>query len=139
MTTKAMILAAFGAAALALPAAASAQPNYGQAYGQAYGWRVDDDRPRGDFDRDRRTALGVYPEFRDIEMHIRREIDEGVRRDLIERDDARDLAGQLRDIQAREMREFRIHGWKLPGDDRARIRADLDRLDHLVDQIRAEG
>ena len=139
MNTKTMILAAFGAAALALPAAASAQPYYGQAYGQAYGWRVDDDRPRGDFDRDRRAALGVYPEFRDIEMHIRREIDEGVRRDLIERDDARDLAGQLRDIQAREMREFRIHGWKLPGDDRARIRADLDRLDHLVDQIRAEG
>lgn len=137
MTPKAMMMLALGAAALAIPAAASAQPYYGQpysqydrGYGQPYG--------RGDFYQQRRGDSGVYPEFRGIETHIRQEIVEGVREDLIERDDARDLMGQLRDIQSREMREFRVHGWNLPDDDRYSIRSALDRLDRLVDQIRDE-
>jgi hypothetical protein len=116
---------------------AAAQPYYGQPYDRGY--RSGDERPRGDFSRGRQAGFGVYPEFRDVEVHIRSEIQDGVREDLIEPDDARDLTAQLRDIQGQEMREFRVHGWNLPQDDRARIRSDLDRLDHLVDQIRDEG
>ncbi|MFI4965038.1 MAG: hypothetical protein ACHP9T_06690 [Caulobacterales bacterium] len=112
---------AAGAAALALPAAASAQY-----------------QPRGDFDRDQRTYFRGYPEFRTEEMHIRREIDDGVREDLLEPEDAADFRDQLRRIQAREAREFREHGRDLPDSDRAEIRAQLDELDRLVDQTRDE-
>lgn len=142
---KTTLLAAIGAAALALPGLASAQPfAYGHAYFVQYGDRPygydrpGEERPYGGDYFGRERNGGVYPEFRGIEAHIRREIIEGVRQDLIERDDARDLMGQLRDIQNREMREFRVHGWNLPDDDRMRIRSDLDRLDRLVDQIREE-
>ena len=137
MTSKRMILFAVGAAVLALPAAASAQPYgqpyYGQRYDQPYG------QPRGDYDR----AYGSgyrgfqgYPEFRGLETHIRQEIQESVREDMIEPDDARDLMGQLQQIRYQEMREFRVHGWNLPDDDRERIRAQLDRLDQVVDETR---
>lgn len=125
--------AALGAAALILPAAASAQqyygdrdqPNYSQSYGQN----------RGDYGRSQ--ARG-YPEFRGIEEHIRREILEGMQDGSIERDDAHDLFGQLRDIQSHEAREFRVHRWNLPDDDRYRLRSQLQQLDQLVDRIRAE-
>jgi hypothetical protein len=137
MTLKSLTLAAVGAATLALPAAATAQ---------TYGFHSDPPRiaiqyygaPQGDWDRDRYRAPQGYPEFRGIEDHIQREIREGVRQDLIERDDARDLMGQLRDIQMQESRELRVHGWNLPNDDRYRIRARLQQLDRLVDQIRDE-
>jgi hypothetical protein len=134
---KTLTLAALGAATLALPAAATAQ-TYGyfspgpRVMVQYYG------APRGDYDRDRYTRMRGYPEFRGIEDHIQREIREGVREDLIERDDARDLMGQLRAIQMQEARELRVHGWNLPDDDRYRIRESLQRLDRLVDQIREE-
>jgi hypothetical protein len=135
--TRTLILAAIGAASLALPGVAAAQQYYGQGYGQpSYGQYYG--QPRGDWYRGGRGRFDGYPQFRGIEAHIRSEIVGGVRDDLIERDDARDLMGQLRDIQMREAREFRIHGWNLPGDDDASLRADLDRLDHLVDQIREE-
>jgi hypothetical protein len=132
--TRNLILAAIGAASLALPGAAAAQQYYAQPY---YG-QPSYPQPRGDWYRGGRGRFDGYPQYRGIEAHIRSEIVGGVRDDLIERDDARDLMGQLRDIQMREAREFRIHGWNLPGDDDATIRADLDRLDHLVDQIREE-
>jgi hypothetical protein len=60
----------------------------------------------------------------------------GLREDLIERDDARDLLSQLRDIQTQEWREYRVHGWNLAYDDQARIQARLNQLDRLVDEIR---
>lgn len=139
MTLKTMMLLAVGAASLALPAAASAQqydePGYGRPYGgyqQPY-----DGQPHGDWYR-RGYGFQGYPEFRGVEMHIRREIEESVRDDMIERDDARDLIGQLRRIQYQEAREFSFHGWRLPDDDRERIRAQLDRLDRTVDQTREE-
>lgn len=142
MTTKVKLAAAFGAVALTLPALASAQgyygqPGYAQGDGRGY-YDRGDDAPRGDYDRYRRGDVGPYPEFRGIEQHIRQEIQGGVREDLIERDDARDLMDQLRDIQNRERREYAVHGWNLPGDDRERIRDDLNRLDRLVDRIRSE-
>ena len=124
---KHAFLAIAGAASLLIPAAAAAQSYYAQGY---YA-------PRGDYDGARRGFAG-YPEFRGIEGHIRGEIRDGLQQDLIEPDDARDLLGQLRDIERQEVREFRVHGWSLPDDDRDRIRARLDQLDHLVDQIRAE-
>jgi hypothetical protein len=132
--TRNLILAAIGAASLALPGVAAAQQSYGQPY---YG-QPSYPQPRGDWYRGGRGRFDGYPQFRGIEAHIRSEIVGGVRDDLIERDDARDLMGQLRDIQMHEAREFRIHSWNLPGDDDAAIRADLDQLDHLVDQIREE-
>jgi hypothetical protein len=140
---KILTLAALSAAALALPAAATAQTWGAPAYGprdmvQYQGAPREYGAPRGDWDRDRYRQPRGYPEFRGIEDHIAREIREGVRQDLIERDDARDLMGQLRDIQTQEAREMRVHGWNLPSDDRYRIRESLQRLDRLVDQIRDE-
>ena len=127
---KQAALAVLGAAALATPGLASAQA-YGRPDPAPY------DSPRGDW-YGRGGRFSGYPEFRGIEDHIRREIWDGVRQDLIERDDARDLLAQLQDIKGWEAREFRIHGWRLPNDDRARLRDRLDQLDQLVDQIREE-
>ena len=50
----------------------------------------------------------------------------------------KELMGQLRQIQMQEAREFGVHGWNLPDDDRERIRDQLARLDHLVDETRDE-
>jgi hypothetical protein len=137
MTLSRKLMAALGASTLALPAMAAAQPYYGQPNDRGY--PSDYERLRGDFSRGRQARFGGYPEFRDVEAHIRREIQDNVQENLIEPDDARDLMAQLRDIQGRELREFRVHGWGLPQDDRARIHSDLDRLDRLVDHIRDEG
>lgn len=141
MIANKMIIMAASAAALALPAAASAQQYYGQSpegrqysqqpYGQQY------QQPRGDWNQGRRGFSG-YPEYRGIEAHIRQEIAEAVRDDMIERGDARDLMNQLRQIQAQEAREFRVHRWNLPDDDRMRIRSQLTQLDQVVDQTRNE-
>jgi hypothetical protein len=128
-------LVALGLVALAAPGVAGAQQGYASVAGQVYMAQYDG-QPRGDWYR--RWRFAGYPEFRGIEDHIRREIQDGVRQDLIERDDARDLMGQLRDIQTSEAREYQVHGWNLPGDDRERLRARLDQLDRLVDQIRDE-
>lgn len=142
MNTKKMVLCLVGAAALALPAAASAQP-YGQPYEQQYGRGYDQpsDQPGyygGGGDYEGRRRFSGYPEFRGFEQHISQEIQQSVRDDMIAPDDARDLMGQLRQIRYQEMREFRVHGWRLPDDDRQRIRAQLARLDHLVDETRDE-
>ena len=127
---KKAFLALAGAATLLVPAVAAAQGYYGQGYGRGH-------ERGGDYYGGRRGFPG-YPEFRGIEAHIRGEIRDGLREDLIEPDDARDLFAQLSGIRQQEAREFRVHGWNLPGDDRYRIRARLDQLDHLVDRIRAE-
>jgi hypothetical protein len=141
MTPKKMTLLAIAAASLGLPAVAAAQqygqPDYGRRYGgydQPYGG------PRGDYDRayGRRYGFQGYPEFRDIEDHIRQEIRESVRDDMIEPDDARDLMSQLQQIRYQEQREFQVHGWRLPDDDRERIGDRLQQLDHLVDETRDE-
>lgn len=130
MLHRKMLIAIGGAAVLAFPAVASAQ-RYDDRDGYAPYPRYE---RRGDY----YGAQAGYPQFRGIENHIRREIQEGVRDDLIERDDARDLMAQLRGIQRREQREFEVHGPYLPPDDAQEIRADLDRLDSLVDEIRDE-
>jgi hypothetical protein len=133
---KTAALAALSAATLVLPGVASAQ-QFGFGWARPTPVQYYDQR-RGDWDRDYGRRWGGYPEFRGIENHIRGEIQQGLRDDLIERDDARDLMGQLRDIQAQELREYRVHGWNLPADDRYRIRGRLQQLDRLVDQIRDE-
>jgi hypothetical protein len=79
-----------------------------------------------------------YPQFKGLEAHIRSQIVEGVSDDLIQRDDARDLLGQLRAIQTQEAREYRVHGWDLPDQDQIRLRDQLEQLDRLVDQTREE-
>ncbi len=134
MSARTKLLLVLGAAALAVPAAASAQQYYGQPqYGHpSYG------QPRGDWYRGRRVRFGGYPEFKPLEAHIRGEIQDGLRDDLLMADDARDLTGQLRQIQLEEWREYRVHGWNLPEDDRARIRSELNQLDQTVDQTRDE-
>jgi hypothetical protein len=129
-------LAAIGAAAFVLPGAAGAQQYSGPGYGRLY-YAQEYGQLGGDWYQ-RRAHFYGYPEFRGVEEHIRREIQDGVREDLIERDDAGDLMGQLRDIQMQEAREFRVHGWNLPDDDRYRLRSRLGQLDQLVDQIRDE-
>lgn len=142
MTPKKLMLFAVGAASLALPAVAAAQQHGQPYYGRPYGGY---DQPeyggqRGDYDRSygRRYGFQGYPEFRGVEDHIRQEIRESVREDMIEPDDARDLMSQLQQIRFQEQREFQVHGWRLPDDDRERLHDRLDRLDHLVDQVRDE-
>lgn len=98
--------------------------------------------PRADwddrgYDEEWRSWPG-YPEFRGQEAHIRNQIREDVREDMIAPDDARDLMDQLRDVHRWEYREFQNHGWRLPYDDGARIHDRLARLDHQVDEIRDE-
>ena len=141
MTPKMMMLLAVGAATLALPAVAAAQ-QYGQPYyGRPYGYDQGYGGSRGDYDRSYGGRYGRfqgYPEFQGIENHIRQEIWQSVREDMIEPDDGRDLMNQLQQIRYQEQREFQVHGWRLPDDDRERIHERLDRLDHLVDQIRDE-
>ena len=146
MTPRTMILLAASVAALALPAAASAQPYNGQTEyrpqpqydGQRGYGQPDYGQPHGDWRQPRRGRFTGYPQFRRVEAHIRQEIQEDVREDLLARDDAADLMGQLRQIQMQEAREYRVHGWNLPNDDQARIGAELDQLDRLVDQTRDE-
>lgn len=80
-----------------------------------------------------------YPEFRGEIAHIRSELRQGVNEGWLDDGQARQLSWRLRQVQARETREFRYHGWNLPNDDRAQIRASLDQLDHWVDQARDAG
>jgi hypothetical protein len=98
--------------------------------------------PRGDwddryYDDEFRNAPG-YPDFRDREDHIRSLIRDGVRGDRIERDGAREMLEQLRDIRREEARQYQIHGSRLPRDDYERISNRLARLDHRVDEVRHE-
>ena len=156
MNTRDRILAAAAVIALAVPAASMAQSygggyapypgggydrgdGYGNGYGNGYGYGHQGfDGPRGDYGQEYRPRGGVYPQFRAIEAHIQREIGEGVREDMLEPEDARDLMGQLRRIQYEEMREYREHGWNLPGHDQYRLQAELHQLDQRVDEIRDE-
>lgn len=127
MTPKTMILIAAGAAALALPAAASAQP-----YGYGYGHRYD----RGDYDGDRWGGFRGYPEFRGIEAHISREIEDGLRDRSLSGREVWHLRYELNRIRGWEAQELREHGWDLPYGERLQIRAALDRLDGQVDRAR---
>jgi hypothetical protein len=131
MSIKLKLSAGLVAISLAIPVIA-----FAQSYARQYDGR--DYRPQAYRDAERRDDAGVYPEFRDREDRIRRLIRDGVREDLIERDDARDLMGQLRRIQDNERREFAVHRRNLPADDRDRISDQLSRLDRLVDEIRAQ-
>jgi len=140
MTPKKITLVAVNVVSLLLPMAAAAQqydqPSYGRGrYDQSYGG------PRGDYYRswgDGARRFQGYPEFRGIESHIRQEIWQSVRDDMIERDNARDLLNQLQQIRYQEQREFRVHGWRLPDGDRYRLRAQLEQLNHAVDEMRDE-
>lgn len=124
------------AASVVLPVTASAHQYNSWGYrgrsdtGQS-SYRWSEARPRGDWSANREVA--GYPEFRSIESHIREEIRLGVDEGVIEDDDADDLSDKLRDIQRDEAREFAVHGWELPYDDRLEIRNALDRLDSEVD------
>jgi hypothetical protein len=79
---------------------------------------------------------GVYPEFARMEDRIASQIQDGVRQDVIRRDDARDMFGQLHDIQDRERRAYQAYGPNLPDNERSRIYDALRRLDHRVDEAR---
>ena len=138
MTPTKIILAAMAVASL--PGAAWAQQNYGQPeYRQPqYEGQRDYEHPAGDYGA-RHGRFPGYPQFRDLEAHIRGEIAQAVRDDMIEREGASELMGELRDIQAQEAREFRVHRWNLPNDDDQRIRDRLDELDRQVDQMRDES
>ncbi len=153
MTLKSLLLLASTAAALGVPAVALAQ-SYGDQDQRENGYdrpQSGYDRPRygderqqydryhdGDYYQSSRGGSGPYPQFRGIEQHIHSEIYRGLREDMIERDGARDLLGQLRDIQVQEWREYRVHGSNLPYEDQARIRERFSELDRLVDQSRNE-
>jgi hypothetical protein len=125
-------------AVLSTPLVASAQSYWGQQNGGYQPTERYGAQPRGDWYRSDRPRFAGYPEFRQIEAHIGHEIREGLERDQLDPEDARDLFAQLRQIRMREQQEFRTHGWDLPNDDREHFRDALDRLDHLVDTTRQE-
>jgi hypothetical protein len=90
------------------------------------------------YDDEFRAAPG-YPEFRDREERIRFMIRDGVRDDRIERDDARDLLEQLRDIRRDEARQYQINGPRMSRGDFERISDRLARLDRRVDERSRHG
>lgn len=118
------------------------QSYYGQPDGNpSYGPRGDQpyfEQPGGDWYGAGRMTFRGYPEFRQVEVHIRAEINDGVREDLLAPEDAADFKRQLRAVEARELQEYREHGWNLPEYDRRAIRSRLGALDRLVDQTRDE-
>jgi hypothetical protein len=121
------LLVAAGLAALALPAAASAQAwgggDYGRpGYGGGYGY-----------------GFAGYPQFRDEKAHIRAEIREGLNEGWLDRGQAGDFGRRLQWVQRREAREFQEHGWSLPDWDQQRIRASLDQIDRAIDEARDAG
>ena len=121
MKTTLMIgLAAAAVCGLAMPAAA--QTWGGGDYNSGWG--------------SQRYQFTDYPQFRGEIAHIRGEIRQGVEQGWLGDDEAQRLNAGLRRIQWREMREFGYHGWNLPYDDQASIRASLDNLDRQVDQAR---
>lgn len=140
---KQAILCALGAASLAIPGVSSAQSYYGQ--GDRYdsnGGYAGQGEDRGDYQNGYNHYgyghFNGYPEFRGLEQHIRSEIIQSRRQDMIDQDGAQDLLNQLREIKIDQNREFQRHGWQLPDDDRYRIRSAYERLDREVDRIRQE-
>ncbi len=135
-------LAALTLASVAAPSLAQGYPygGYGNGYGSNGGYG--NGSGRGDYYGGNGGWYGRrfdgYPEFRGAESHIRQEIWQYVREDMIERSDAQDLLAQLQRIRQHEQREFRVHGWNLPEYDRQAIRSELDQLDREVDRIRDE-
>ncbi len=131
---------ASGALSCAGPGAVAPAPNYTPSRG--YATPSPYDRPGYGAPQGRLGRAGGrfsgYPEFRSTEQRIRRDIDDGVRDDLIAREDAADLIDQLRSIQAREAREYGVHGWTPSDDARRRFSRDLDNLERQVEQIRDE-
>ena len=77
-----------------------------------------------------------YPEFRNVSWHIRSELRSGLRDGWLDADQAGDFTRQLHRLQARELAEYREHGWNLPEDDRNQIRARFNRLDRAIDDAR---
>ena len=116
------LLITAGLAAMALPAAASAQAWGDGDYGRP-GW-------------DRGYGFAGYPQFRDEKAHIRAEIREGLYEGWLDRGQARDFNNRLQWTQRREAREFQEHGWSLPDWDQQSIRASLDQIDRAIDQAR---
>ena len=133
MNSRTIILLAAAATAVSLPLAGEAQSYYGHSGGASYY-----SHQRGDFYGRRRAGFRGYPEFRHIEANIRSEINDGIAQDLLAPEDAADFTQQLQVIRARELQEYRAHGWNLPDFDRSDIRSQLDALDRLVDQTRDE-
>lgn len=107
----------------------AAVPASAQSWGGDYGGR---------WNEHGRYAFGGYPEFRGEKRHIRSEIRQGREDGWLDEDQVQDFAQELRQVEQRESREFRVHGWNLPDDDREAIRSRLDELDQSIDQARDE-
>lgn len=116
-----------GLSAIALLGAAV--PASAQQWGGDYGAR---------WNNPGRYAFRGYPEFRGEKAHIRSEIREGLEEGWLDEDQAQNLTQELWQVQQQESREFRVHGWSLPYQDRAAIRSSLDELDHSIDEARDE-
>ena len=131
MKFKMIVLMAVSAASVITATAASADPWFGRDrdHWDRYAYA-------GYGDYDRRDYFRGYPEFSGVTFHIRQEISQGVRDGWLNRWTADRLNREVNGVAAWEGREFDAHGWGLPGDDRARIRTALDRIDHEVDEAR---
>lgn len=100
-------------------------------------YRTDDRRGdvrANDWDDARVFEGAGYPELRDREMRLRERIRDGARDNRIDRDQARDLFQQLRDIREDEQRTFRDHGDRLRRDDRYRLQQRLSDLERRIDR-----
>jgi hypothetical protein len=104
--------------------------------GQPADYRPAPRRPGPAWDDDRDWGRGGDPELSRWEDRLRAEIREGVRDGRIERDEARGLMGQLRDIRRDEAREADMHGDHLPREARERLRDRLRHLDRRIGHAR---
>jgi hypothetical protein len=159
MSPKGKMFTALAVAALAVPAFASAQQGYGQTqdprsygepqggytqpgpgaqgYGQSqgdYGQPTQGDQMRGDAKHGHKGRKSVYPQFRQMEKHIKSTVREARKSNTIASRDAHGLMNQLHQIQAEEMSMYQAHGMNLPPDAQARIEGELSQLAQAVDQ-----
>ena len=121
------------------------QPGYGQpgqgpqGYGPDQGPGPGDQEMQGGSRQGRKAQLGVYPQFRSLEKHIRRTVREERRANALGPRDARNLMAQLHQIQAEEMSVYQAHGMNLPPNIQARIQGELTQLAQAVDQRQGQG
>jgi len=120
------------------------QPGYGQpgpgpGYGQDQGPGPGDQQMQGGPRQGAHAQLGVYPQFRSLEKHIKRTVREERQANALGPRDARNLMAQLHQIQAEEMSAYQAHGMNLPPNIQARIQGELGQLAQAVDQRQGQG
>jgi hypothetical protein len=116
------------------------QPGPGpQGYGADQGPGPDGQAMQGGPRQGHHAQLGVYPQFRSLEKHIKRTVRQERRANALQPRDAHGLMAQLRQIQSEEMSAYQTHGMNLPANIQARIQGELTQLAQAVDARQGQG